>query len=98
LRLRPPPGGATIIPTVDRLSTDAVAPAGPMGRTVTTEDLESTYWFCVDHHAVEEFAGCGSHNRIGPFPTRAAAADALQTIAARERRYDAEDAAWDGDG
>ena len=68
-----------------------------IGAAVSTEDREGSYWFCIDHHAVEDFAGCGSQNRIGPFDTRAAAADALKTVAERERRYDAEDAAWDGD-
>jgi len=62
---------------------------------MSTRDREGTFWFCVDHHTVEQFPGCGSQNRIGPFDTEAAAADALKTIADRERRYDAEDSAWD---
>ena len=61
-----------------------------------TKDLSGTFWFCQKHHAVEPFDGCGSHQRIGPFDTEAEAASALDTIAERERRYDAEDAAWDG--
>jgi hypothetical protein len=65
---------------------------------VSAPDLEKTYWFCVKHRAVEPFEGCGSQNRIGPFDTSEQAAQALDTIADRERRYDAEDAAWDGDG
>ncbi|MDQ1729962.1 MAG: hypothetical protein QOK10_121 [Pseudonocardiales bacterium] len=64
---------------------------------MSTTDQESTFWFCLDHHAVEPFAGCGSRNRIGPFDSVAAAERALDTIAERERRYDAEDSAWDGD-
>jgi hypothetical protein len=63
---------------------------------MSTKDLSATFWFCLKHHAVEPFAGCGSHDRIGPFNTEAEAANALKTIADRERRYDAEDAAWDG--
>ncbi|HEX2903231.1 MAG TPA: hypothetical protein VHO01_07200 [Jatrophihabitans sp.] len=59
-----------------------------------SKDLEGTYWYCLDHHAVEDFTGCGSKNRIGPFDSEDAAAHALETIAAREQRYDAEDAAW----
>jgi len=62
---------------------------------MSTRDLENTFWYCVDHHTVEGFSGCGSKNRIGPFDSEAAAADALKTVADRERRYDAEDAAWD---
>jgi hypothetical protein len=67
------------------------------GGSVSATDREGTFWFCLDHHAVEPFAGCGSRNRIGPFDTEGDAARALQTIAERERRYDAEDSAWDGD-
>jgi hypothetical protein len=66
------------------------------GASVSTEDRQPTFWFCETHHVVEPFDGCGSHNRIGPFDTEEAASQALQTIAARERRYDAEDAEWDG--
>ena len=63
---------------------------------MSTRDLAETFWFCEDHHRVEPFADCDSDNRIGPFDTEAAAGDALKTIADRERRYDAEDSAWDG--
>jgi hypothetical protein len=62
---------------------------------MTTHDLEKTFWFCITHHLVEQFAGCGSQNRIGPFDTEAAAAAALQTIAEREKRYAAEDSKWE---
>ncbi|MGX7680513.1 hypothetical protein ACSMXN_16610 [Jatrophihabitans sp. DSM 45814] len=64
---------------------------------MSTTDREGTYWFCETHHTVEPFNGCGSKNRIGPFDTAEAAANALKTIADRERRYDAEDSAWNGD-
>ena len=62
---------------------------------MSTADHESTFWFCLDHHVVEPFAGCGSRNRIGPFDTQAEAANALQTVAERERRYDEEDSEWE---
>ena len=61
-----------------------------------TDDLTGTFWFCQQHNAVEPFDGCGSHQRIGPFDTEGEAAKALDTIAERNRRYDAEDAAWEG--
>jgi hypothetical protein len=64
---------------------------------MNARDLEGTFWFCLEHHAVEPFDGCGSRNRIGPFDTEADAANALKTVAERERRYDAEDSAWEGD-
>lgn len=63
---------------------------------MSSQDLEGTFWFCLEHHVVEPFDGCGSQNRIGPWATHEAAANALSTIAERERRYDADDAAWDG--
>jgi hypothetical protein len=64
---------------------------------VGTEDLEGTFRFCLEYHAVESFAGCGSKNRIGPFTSSEDAQNALKIIADRESRYAAEDAAWDGD-
>ncbi len=63
---------------------------------MSTDDLDGTYWYCQDHHRVEAFAQADSTKRIGPFATEAEAARALETIAERERAYDAEDAAWDG--
>jgi hypothetical protein len=64
---------------------------------VSTEDLEQTFWFCLEPHAVENFNGCGSRNRIGPFHSSTDAQNALQTIADREIRYDKEDSARDGE-
>jgi hypothetical protein len=63
---------------------------------MSTKDLSGTFWFCVEHHTVEPFHGCGSNQRLGPFETEAEAAKALDTVAERNRRYDAEDAAWEG--
>ncbi len=63
---------------------------------MSTTDLSGTFWYCEDHRTVEPFAGCGSSKRIGPFDTAAEAEHALQTIADRERRYDAADAAFEG--
>ena len=59
------------------------------------QDLEGTWWYCQDHHRAEVFSDCNSRNRIGPFGSESAAARALETIAERERRYDAEDQAWE---
>jgi hypothetical protein len=36
-------------------------------------------------------------DRLGPYPTREAAAEALQTAARRNATWDAEDRAWDED-
>ena len=53
-------------------------------------------WFwCTDHHAVEEGPGCRADVRLGPYPTREAAEHALQSVAERNARLDAEDEAWE---
>ena len=59
-----------------------------------SEDLTGTYWYCVKHHRVERFEETDSQNRIGPFYDEESAANALQTIAEREKRYEEEDSAW----
>ena len=55
------------------------------------------YW-CTDHSAVEDEHGCRAELRLGPYPSRAAAEHALQSVAERNDKLDAEDRAWnDGD-
>jgi hypothetical protein len=61
------------------------------------KDLDGTYWYCVDHHRVEQFEATDSQNRIGPFETEQEAEAALQTIADREKLYEEEDSAWEDD-
>jgi hypothetical protein len=53
-------------------------------------------WFwCTDHHAVEEGPGCRAEVRLGPYASREAAEHALQGVAERNARLDAEDEAWE---
>jgi hypothetical protein len=54
-----------------------------------------TYYWCTDHHAVEEGVGCRAEVRLGPFPTREAAEQALQLVQERNEKADAEDRAWE---
>jgi len=61
------------------------------------DELEGTFWFCLKHRRVETFESADSKDRLGPFPDADTASHALQTIADREKRYQAEDSAWDGD-
>jgi hypothetical protein len=61
------------------------------------EEPHGEYWFCVKHHRVETIDEVDSDERLGPFPDEAAAERALQTVAEREKRYQAEDSAWNGD-
>jgi hypothetical protein len=53
------------------------------------------YYWCTDHHAVEEEDGCRAEVRLGPYPTRETAARALESVAERNARLDAEDEAWE---
>jgi hypothetical protein len=62
-----------------------------------SKDLTGTYWYCLDHHRAELFEDCKSHNRMGPYASMDEASRALQTAREREEKYDAEDAAWNGD-
>jgi hypothetical protein len=59
--------------------------------------LDGTFWYCVRHRRVEPYDGCKNADRVGPFQTEAEAADAMQTIAEREERYETEDSEWNDD-
>lgn len=53
-------------------------------------------WFwCTDHHAVEDEQGCRAEVRLGPYPTPEAAARALDTVAERNAELDQEEADWE---
>jgi hypothetical protein len=52
------------------------------------------YFWCTDHHAVEDEHGCRAEVRLGPYPTRDAAEHALRSVQERNEQLDAEDAAW----
>jgi hypothetical protein len=59
---------------------------------------EGPWYFCLKHHTVEPKDGCAERHRLGPYGTRAEAERAVQTVAEREQRLEAEDQAWrDGD-
>lgn len=64
---------------------------------MTSRELSGEYWYCMEHRRVEKYEDTDSTNRIGPFPSEEAAAHALETIHEREKAYDAEDSAWNGD-
>jgi hypothetical protein len=55
------------------------------------------YW-CLDHDRVEPAdSDCPPDKRHGPYPTKEAAADWQANVDARNDKWDAEDAAWEGD-
>ncbi|GGL03730.1 hypothetical protein [Planomonospora parontospora] len=59
--------------------------------------MSDQWWFCLKHMAVEPEQGCPNKDRMGPYETRQAAADALRTAAGRNERWKDEDEAWEED-
>jgi len=53
------------------------------------------YYWCLRHSQVESEHGCKAADRLGPYPTEVAAANALTTVAQRNEDWDAEDERWD---
>jgi len=57
------------------------------------------YWFNVNTAAVEDDTNKSPMDRLlGPFPTYAAAEQALSHARENTERWDAEDRAWDEEG
>jgi hypothetical protein len=53
---------------------------------------EKRWWFCLKHHTVEDDDGpCPGKDRLGPYPTREAAARALETVQRRNEEWDSQD-------
>ena len=52
-----------------------------------------TWFYCLDHKAVEPEDGCRAEVRLGPYPTRDEAARALETVKQRNDEWDS-DPAW----
>lgn len=69
---------------------------GPMSDE-TSGDSTPQWYYCLKHATVEEGVGCRALDRLGPYPSREAAAHALETAARRTREQDRKDAAWEGD-
>ena len=57
---------------------------------------DGPWFYCLKHHAVEDRDGCAERHRLGPYDTRAEAEQALQKVAERNEKADAEDRAWSG--
>jgi hypothetical protein len=54
------------------------------------------WFYCLKHGKVEEGPDCPAKNRIGPYPSAAEAARALERVAERNQEWDAADQAADG--
>ena len=48
----------------------------------------SEFWYCLNHHAVEGQDGCSYADRLGPYPTEAEAARALEKVEERNKEWD----------
>ena len=42
---------------------------------------QGDWYYCLDHHTVEPYEACRSETRLGPYPTAADAAHALEKVA-----------------
>ena len=58
------------------------------------EDPE--YWYCLKHKTVEPREGCRNADRLGPYPTEAEAAHALEKVEERNEQWD-NDPDWNDD-
>lgn len=54
-------------------------------------DTEQHWWFCVKHQQVESDTVCPAKDLLGPYPSREAAAKALETVRKRNDEWDAAD-------
>ena len=59
-------------------------------------DSATEFWFCLKHHRVEGEEGCRNADRLGPYPTEADAARALEKVEERNEDWD-NDPDWNDD-
>lgn len=57
-------------------------------------DDEQFYW-CLTHNTVEQGLRCPAQDRMGPYPTAAAARNWKQTQEERTEDWEAEDERWE---
>jgi hypothetical protein len=58
--------------------------------------MRDRYYYCLRHHAVEGASGCSARHRLGPYPTEAEAARALEKVEERNEAWD-NDPRWNDD-
>ncbi len=49
---------------------------------------DGDWYYCLDHKSVEPYTGCKSVDRLGPYPTRDEAEQALDKVAERNEEWD----------
>jgi len=70
--------------------------AGPDG--AGSSERGGPWYWCLDHGTVEPYASsCPLDRRLGPYPTREAAEHWKDSVDARNKTWDAEDRAWEGE-
>jgi len=60
------------------------------------DELTDAWFWCIEHSTVETRTGCKITDRLGPYPTRQAAAAALEKVDDRNDDWD-EDPNWNDD-
>lgn len=50
--------------------------------------MNEEWYYCVEHHTVEPKVGCQIVNRLGPYPSREAAEQALATVERRNEEWE----------
>ncbi len=55
--------------------------------------MADRWYFCLKHHAVEGAEGCPARHRLGPYPSEAEAARALDKVEERNEAWD-NDPVW----
>jgi hypothetical protein len=58
---------------------------------------DTDWYYCLKHHRAEQGRTCWVGDRMGPYPDRATAEQALQILRERNEREDARDRAWRDD-
>ena len=58
---------------------------------------DGNWYYCVRHGTVEQAEGCRATDRLGPYPDRETAANAMELAHQRTEREDRRDADWDDD-
>ncbi|WP_372446716.1 hypothetical protein [Microbispora oryzae] len=57
--------------------------------------VSDQWWFCLKHMRVEPEKGCPNKDRLGPYESESAAADALKTASERNKAWAEKDREWD---
>ncbi|MDQ6874914.1 MAG: hypothetical protein M3042_07630 [Actinomycetota bacterium] len=62
-----------------------------------SDDVDRKYFWCLKHkHVEDDENACGWADRLGPYDTESQAQQALQLVAERNKKLDAEDERWEG--